>query len=234
MSALDPELFLLVSTLNALAFALSPPAHWIDPVLRTTLAPFLLFLGAHYAAGRWLWTRAPAVHLTISFTILLNVGVAVPRALFLADHAVASASGATGLQFPPVPLAAIPLRVLGLALIAGTVWQLAAGGDGTLSPGSGLQTRRLVTSGAYAYVRNPMIVGVAMELAGLALEAGSLRLYSYAAAFVAVKTVWFGLCEEPNMRARFGREYERYHANVGMWLPRFSPYVAAAPPDKTD
>eukprot|EP00979_Chaetoceros_neogracilis_P005995 scaffold1174_cov281-Chaetoceros_neogracile.AAC.26 len=101
-------------------------------------------------------------------------------------------------------------------------------GKGTLSPITKLQTQKLVVTGLYAHVRNPMIMGVAIVMVGLSLLAGSVRFFAYVIYFMTIKTLWFIVSEEPSMLRRFGVSYEEYKANVPRWVPRRSPYQLKA------
>ena len=83
--------------------------------------------------------------------------------------------------------------------------------------------QRLVVSGLYRYVRNPMYVAVVSLIFGQALLFGSISLLEYG--FV----VWLGffafvlVYEEPTLRGKFGKEYEDYCSRVGRWIPRLRP-----------
>lgn len=86
--------------------------------------------------------------------------------------------------------------------------------------GPGLQKRpdQLVTSGIYAYTRNPMYLGHNIFLFGLAL---SLR--SWLGAIIAVaNTIWFHsrvLGDEKQLEQQFGQPYLEYKARVKRWVP---------------
>jgi protein-S-isoprenylcysteine O-methyltransferase Ste14 len=110
------------------------------------------------------------------------------------------------------------LIALGLALAVWT-WKLfVTQGRGTLAPWDA--TTRLVVSGPYRYVRNPMITGVALILAGEAVLFQSWPLAVLFVWFVVVNAIYFPLVEEPGLRRRFGAEYDAYCANVPRWVPR--------------
>jgi protein-S-isoprenylcysteine O-methyltransferase Ste14 len=117
---------------------------------------------------------------------------------------------------------AVPLVVLGLVLVARTIALFASVGGGTLAPWD--VTHRLVVRGPYRYVRNPMISGVFAILLGEAAALGSTGLLVWALAFFAVNAVYLPLVEEPNLRRRFGPEYDRYREHVPRWLPRLRPW----------
>jgi protein-S-isoprenylcysteine O-methyltransferase Ste14 len=102
--------------------------------------------------------------------------------------------------------------------VAWTVSLLERIGKGTLAPWD--PTSRLVVSGPYRYVRNPMISGVLAVILGEAALFGSLPLLVWFGVVFAVNAVYFPLVEEPGLRRRFGEEYDAYRANVPRWLPR--------------
>jgi protein-S-isoprenylcysteine O-methyltransferase Ste14 len=110
------------------------------------------------------------------------------------------------------------LIALGLALAVWTWMLFVTEGRGTLAPWDA--TTRLVVSGPYRYVRNPMIAGVALILAG---EAVLFQSWPHAVLFVwfvAVNAIYFPLVGEPGPRRRFGAEYDMYCADVPRWVPR--------------
>ena len=97
-------------------------------------------------------------------------------------------------------------------------YRIRLGGGG---PGMDTPPERLVTSGPFAWCRNPMYLGHMIFLAGLALSLRSLL-----AALITVATVvWFQFRvrrDEDRLRVRFGQPYVDYMARVGRWFPRWS------------
>ena len=79
--------------------------------------------------------------------------------------------------------------------------------------------KRLVVTGLYQYVRNPMYVGVMLFLLGEALFFGSLRFLLYAIAWLLFVHANVLLYEEPNLRRKFGNSYELYTSAVHRWIP---------------
>jgi steroid 5-alpha reductase family enzyme len=76
----------------------------------------------------------------------------------------------------------------------------------------------LLTSGPYAYTRNPMYLGHLIFLLGLALATNSLLAW----ALLLANIPWFHrrvLVDEARLRAKFGAEYDAYCARVRRWLP---------------
>lgn len=78
----------------------------------------------------------------------------------------------------------------------------------------------LVTSGLYAHVRNPMYVGNAFLLAGLAVASNSW-VFAVGGTVLAV-AVHAGIiaAEEYFLRGKFGEQYEEYCRNVPRLVPR--------------
>jgi protein-S-isoprenylcysteine O-methyltransferase Ste14 len=90
-----------------------------------------------------------------------------------------------------------------------------AGGPPGMSQG---MPDRLVTSGPYAWSRNPMYAGHLTFLAGLAVASGSPA----AAAVLAGHVPWFARRvgrDEARLRDRFGASYDAFAARVPRWLP---------------
>lgn len=79
---------------------------------------------------------------------------------------------------------------------------------------------RLVVTGPYAHVRNPMqLSGVLLGL-GLALLYRSWLLLGYALDLLVLSEVIFHRTEEPQLRERGGPAYAAYVKRVRRWLPR--------------
>ncbi|MCW8133898.1 MAG: hypothetical protein KIS92_26360 [Planctomycetota bacterium] len=94
-------------------------------------------------------------------------------------------------------------------------------GDGTPLPLD--PTRALVTSGPYAFVRNPMQisgVGVAVVLA-LAYRSWYLGFY---AVDLFVLLCFLNAWEKAELARTFGEPYVRYAGAVRNWIPRLRPY----------
>ena len=113
------------------------------------------------------------------------------------------------------------LIVVGLFPLLESIVRFVRVGRGTLMPN--VPTERLVASGLYRYVRNPMYVGNLIVLLGETLLFRSWWMVVY------VVLVWVGLdifvrkYEEPTLRRRHGGDYEAYCAQVPRWLPRLTP-----------
>jgi protein-S-isoprenylcysteine O-methyltransferase Ste14 len=127
----------------------------------------------------------------------------------------------------PRPLGWIVIAV-GAVIGLPCVWQFAWRGLGTPAPFD--PPRRLVVSGPYRYVRNPMYIGMGLVFAGEALTfphlaAGMWIEMAVAAVLVSVFVMAY---EEPALRRTFGADYDEYARNVGRWIPRLTPWYAPA------
>src|SRR5581483_3709446 len=122
-------------------------------------------------------------------------------------------------------LAAVP-SALGFAVALRCIWDFGWSGHGTPVPI--IPPTRLVVTGFYRYVRNPMYVGFAVGWIGLWILFGRANL----TAIIVVLMVAFGvhlfvvLYEEPTLRTKFGEQYEEYTRNVSRWWPRLRPWEA--------
>lgn len=77
----------------------------------------------------------------------------------------------------------------------------------------------LVIAGPYTRVRNPLLLGVLLVVAGAAIAADSTGLGVAAALATVAAQVWVVRFEEPRLQARFGEAYREYLARVPRWVP---------------
>lgn len=96
--------------------------------------------------------------------------------------------------------------------------------EGLGTPAPVVPTKRLVVTGLYRYVRNPMYIAVVAAIMGQALLFGSLILLGYAALVWLLFVAFVVLYEEPSLQGRFGREYDDYRTNVPRWWPKLTPW----------
>lgn len=81
-----------------------------------------------------------------------------------------------------------------------------------------LQPTAFVNRGPYQFTRNPMYLGLALNLQGLALWLGTATPWLGLAVFVWIITRTFIRREERWLEARFGDAYRRYKARVRRWI----------------
>ena len=84
-------------------------------------------------------------------------------------------------------------------------------------------TKKLIVTGLYRFVRNPLYIAGVFVLAGEALLFQSIGIFFYC-------LVMFGgfnlhvLMEETILAEKFGETYKRYCKVVPRWIPRLTPY----------
>ncbi len=110
------------------------------------------------------------------------------------------------------------LLVLGVAALLDSFTRFALHGLGTPAPVA--PPRRLVVTGLYRHVRNPMYSALLAVLLGQALLFGSAALLGYALLFWLAVHLFAVLYEEPTLARTFGEEYAAFRANVPRWIPR--------------
>lgn len=208
---------------------------WLDVLLMPALEPLVVL------RSDWWWgealllavAAAPAVaigHLTFTRTRLwvriwiqgtLMVGVVV----WLVPTQVLQAEGLSWADTVdhPYPVRALLLTAL-VAVAVPTLSAVAelARADGTPFPWD--PPSRLVTTGPYAYLSNPMQCGMTAVLLLLALAGGSVML-ALATGFA---FLFSSVLADRHERFGLGRrwpEYAQYRRHVRPWLPRWRPYV---------
>jgi protein-S-isoprenylcysteine O-methyltransferase Ste14 len=118
------------------------------------------------------------------------------------------------------------LIIVGVPGVVDSFARFALEGLGTPAPIAPPQ--KLVVTGLFRYVRNPIYIAVVAVILGQALLFGDPRLLWYGAIlwlFFHVAVVMF---EEPALKQTFGAEYESFRANVPRWIPRLTPWRAAS------
>jgi protein-S-isoprenylcysteine O-methyltransferase Ste14 len=93
-----------------------------------------------------------------------------------------------------------------------------AEGKGTLAPWA--PPSRLVVSGLYQYVRNPMYLAVLSMVLGIAWWRGSPLTGAYAALLGVAFHLRVVVYEEPRLARSFGEGWDAYARAVPRWLPR--------------
>ena len=110
------------------------------------------------------------------------------------------------------------LAVVGLGtwLLFACVREFYVAGKGTLAPWS--PPKHLVTSGPFAYSRNPIYVAMLIIIAGWTLFFWSRALAIYLALMFAAFHIRTLLGEEPRLAREFGAAWTAYRARVRRWL----------------
>jgi protein-S-isoprenylcysteine O-methyltransferase Ste14 len=123
---------------------------------------------------------------------------------------------------PALRAAGLALIAIGAAALVECFVRFAWVGIGTPAPVA--PPGRLVVSGLYRHVRNPMYVAVVALVVGQALFFGEAGLLLYAAAGWLIFHLFVLGYEEPALRRQFPDDYERFIRAVPRWLPRLTPW----------
>ena len=127
-------------------------------------------------------------------------------------------------------VASIILMIAGGAIMLRCVWDFAWTGRGTPAPFD--PPRRLVITGLYRYVRNPMYIGMGLFIIGeafLLTDVTRSLLILLVILWLAV-SAFIVVYEEPTLARLFGDDYVEYRRNVRRWLPRLTPFDKSQPP----
>lgn len=182
--------------------------------LGVVLVPSVL-LGRWCADRRWLAGRS-ALQLVVFGGLVLWL---LPTTAFtLGDGSWHHLAQLSPIQLTLVGQLAAVLALPGLAAVV----ELAVQGNGTPYPWD--PTGRLVTSGPYAYLANPMQVSVTSLLVLLAVLTRSWSLTAAVAGAVAFSAVVAEPHEREHLTDRFGEAFAEYRAAVRPWWPRWRPY----------
>ena len=90
----------------------------------------------------------------------------------------------------------------------------------TFNPLSPETASALVTSGVFAWTRNPMYLGLSLLLLGWAIKLGTLSPFAGPLLFLPLIQYVQIRPEEQALQRRFGGDYERYCQGVNRWWGR--------------
>jgi len=128
-----------------------------------------------------------------------------------------------GLELSIAPYIRFPISIISLVVgIPVVVWTItrffrARGTPIPFSPPTGF-----VTDGLYRIVRNPMHLGWALVLLGLAVLRQSFSLLVIGVPFfITAHIIYYILVEEKELEKKFGQAYLDYKKHVGMFIPNF-------------
>jgi protein-S-isoprenylcysteine O-methyltransferase Ste14 len=114
------------------------------------------------------------------------------------------------------------LITLGVIGLLDSVARFALQGVGTPAPV--FPTRRLVVTGLYRHVRNPMYVAVVSTILGQGLLLANATLLEYGGLVWLLFHLFVLVYEEPTLKTSFGSEYKAFCTEVPRWIPRLAPW----------
>ena len=144
--------------------------------------------------------------------------------LFFAIFMVAAPWASQRILPAPVPLPLWLRSVAGVGLMIGgvAVWVacldvFSRRGRGTPFPLDA--PSRLVTSGPFGVIRNPIMAAEVAFIWGEALYFSTIGILVYAVTVTLAAHLLVVLVEEPELRQRFGEQFDTYCRRVPRWLP---------------
>lgn len=221
LAADRPPLPLTAALLGWLDVAAMP---LLDPVVRLN--------------GQWLYGESAAIALCLLPGLLLSRWTArrerlrlraAGQVLIAAVLMLALPVSAAGARLPQGALLSTGLQVLAVPVLLGlaAVREFVVRGGGTPLPYD--PPRRLVTTGPYAYVRNPIQLSLVLCHLVLAAFTGSALLLAAAGVSVAYSAGLAAWHEGAELERRYGPAWTAYTAAVRPWLPRLRPWPGTAP-----
>ena len=131
-------------------------------------------------------------------------------------------------KFLPVPLLlpiptniflSVPVLLVGAIL---ALWSVYSFGKARGSPVPLNPPQKLVTTGLYSQIRNPMLLGWIIMLFGVGLLLNSISLiFIFTPLFILLNVLYLKTIEEKEMEKKFGQQYLKYKESVPMFIPRF-------------
>ena len=124
--------------------------------------------------------------------------------------------------FPLMTVLEYPLNLFGFVpIIVGLLFNLRANNlmqlaRTTVKPDG--RPTKLITDGVFKYSRNPMYLGIALILAGIAMLLSELSAFLPVFIFMLIIQVKFIPMEEEKMKKLFGKEYMDYKKKVSRWV----------------
>lgn len=118
-------------------------------------------------------------------------------------------------------LGALPFTV-GLLLLFSAIVLIASNGKGSFAVWA--KKENLTVTGVYAYVRNPIAIGIFLLLLGESLLFNSSWIFYYALIFLVVCHFYLVFVEEELLEKRFRVVFHHYRKRVPRWIPQSEPY----------
>lgn len=177
--------------------------------LRTKLIDFLYKVATGSKKVRNLLTPVGAIFFALLITLFVLLALQLDQLLMLPQL----------FSRPFDIILSLPFLFLGLSLIGWSVLHFLKV-KGTPVPFN--PPPKLVGTGPYAYVRNPMLSGAFILLFGLGLLIGSISFAFIFTPLFIVLNVWeLKAIEEPELEKRLGEEYLEYKHKTPMFIPNF-------------
>ncbi len=209
---------------------------WLGVLLMTAAAAMTTVAAALASDGGWalrLFRPAPERSTAGSLWLMLGQTLAFWGLLLFVIPFVleelASRAGVPGWS-PGIGqrIAAVVVFLLAGALGIWSGVTMACAGAGTPLPMD--EPSRLVVTGPYRRLRNPMAVAGLIQGLAVGLWLGSLLVLAYVVIGALVWHLVVRPLEEEDLARRFGREYDEYRRQVPCWRPRWRGHEPAKRP----
>lgn len=223
---------------RAPAYAWAAALAWLDLLLMPRLGPVLVL------GPGWLWGEALLVAVGFVPAWLLGRWTAEDRRLYAraalqaagfalltlgvlpdgVEAAVQFGWPAGWVRFPALVSPSVLVQVMAIPALLGlaAVQEFAVRGRGTPVPMD--PPRRLVRSGPYAYVANPMQLSMALVLLGWGMTGGRPWMAAVGAMSVVYSAGLAAADEAGDLERRFGAAWAKYRTAVRAWVPRWRPW----------
>jgi protein-S-isoprenylcysteine O-methyltransferase Ste14 len=220
------------------AWAAAALALWLDLLLMPRLQPVLhlgpdwmygeaLMLGICFVPARLLaaWTEGGRrLYGRTALQVACFGALVLWTVPWAAEAAVRSQAPRLDVGFAAPVSLSVALQWVAIPALLGVaaVHEFATRGGGTPLPYD--PPARLVRSGPYAYVANPMQLSAALVLAVWGALTGHPWVIAIGAMSVVYSAGIAGWDEGEDMRRRFGEPWAAYRRGVRAWLPRWRPW----------
>ena len=163
----------------------------------------------------------------VGFWVMLAIYVSVPLAFYLVSRLLDDLLG-----LPTVFAGQANLFLAAISLLVGIFWVTWAYsflhyvGKGSPVEAFGVAlypTQNLVTTGPYAYSRNPMVLGMLFILLGIAFLLNSISALILIPILAVATIVYIRIYEETGLIRRFGDDYVRYRKTTPALIPTWKP-----------
>lgn len=210
-------------TLYCVGVSVLTEEAWIASAMMTTMSGFTLAMATIYGTTG----QQPAViraapmnrAAAIAWT-LVQIAIFWAMFLWILPQGIAELEkrlGWSGFTHPWQSACSVILFLVASLLGLWSGLTMAASGDGTPLPTA--TAPKLVISGPYRFVRNPMAIAGILQGIAVGWYLGSFAVIAYATAGALVWHIGVRPVEEADLRARFGDAYEHYRRRVNVWLP---------------
>jgi protein-S-isoprenylcysteine O-methyltransferase Ste14 len=210
-------------TLYCLGVSMLTGEAWIASGMMATMAGLTLAMATIHGTGRQQPAAIRVASMNGAVAVAWTLGqVAVFWATFLwvlprGIVELETRMGWSNFTHPGQCFASVSLFLAASLLGLWSGVTMATAGHGTPLPTA--TAPKLVISGPYRFIRNPMALAGILQGLAVGWYLGSFAVLAYAIAGAFVWHVFVRPVEEADLRSRFGDAYERYRQRVQLWIP---------------